>query len=376
MSKKDYYQVLGISKSATPAEMKKAYHKLAMQYHPDRNSEDKDAEKKFKEINEAYDILKDEQKRAAYDRFGHNAFQQGGNGGGFNQKSGGGFHPDVNDIFGDFFSDFMGGSAKRQRQSSQIRGSDLKYNLSISLEEAFKGVDKDISFNTEVKCTVCNGSGSEDGKTTTICDMCGGMGATRIQQGFFTLEQTCNKCSGSGQVIKNPCKKCHGNGRYSQQKNLRVNVPAGVEDGIRIRLIGEGEAGIREGSSGDLYIFITIKSHPIYRVEGVDLHCRLPVSVSKAALGGEIVVPNIEGEKVKLKIPPGTQNGEQIKVKNNGMSKVRSSSRGDMIVHIFVETPKNLSKKQRELLEEFAKESGEDKLDEANFFNKMKNLWS
>lgn len=374
MSKKDYYQVLGVDKSVGQADLKKAYHKLAMQYHPDRNPDDKEAEKKFKEINEAYDILKDEQKRAAYDRFGHDAFQASGGG---RSHSSGEFHQDINDIFGDFFSDFMGASGRRQKPSAKIKGSDLKYNVTISLEEAFKGVDKNINFSTELKCYGCQGSGAVDGSGMINCDNCGGRGATRVQQGFFTLEQTCSKCMGAGQIIKNPCTKCHGMGRYPQQKSLLVNIPSGIEDGTRIRLVGEGEAGTRGGSNGDLYIFVNIKPHEIFKVEGIDLHCRLPINFTTAALGGEIEVPIIDGGKVSLKIPAGTQNGEKLRLRGKGMTRVRSSARGDMLAQIYVEVPKNLTKKQRELIENLDKEFSENYInDDTSFFNKMKNLWS
>ncbi|MCC8372415.1 MAG: molecular chaperone DnaJ [Rickettsia endosymbiont of Pseudomimeciton antennatum] len=378
MSTKDYYQVLGVNKTATQAEIKKAYHKLAMQYHPDRNTQDQQAEKKFKEVSSAYDVLKDEQKRAAYDRFGHDAFHNSGAASSAGRQSGRGFNPDLNDIFGDFFNDFMGGGARRQHQPTTVREADLKYDITVTLPEAFRGIDKNISFTSEVKCTPCNGSGSENNNTgMTKCDACGGQGATRIQQGFFTLEQTCIKCQGAGQIIKNPCKKCHGQGRYSQHRNLLVNIPAGIEEGTRIRLTGEGDAGIRGGSNGDLYIFVTIKPHDLYKVDGINLHCRLPISFIKAILGEEIEVPDIEGGKVKLKIPAGTQNGEQLRLKGKGMSKVRSTVRGDMFAHIHIEIPKNLTKKQKELLEMLDKELASDKdEDDTNFFNKMKSLWS
>ncbi len=374
MSSQDYYQLLGVSKTATAAEIKKAYHKLAMQYHPDRNSSgDKEAEKKFKEINNAYDVLKDEQKRAAYDRFGHQAFQNGGPSAGAGGNRGG-FGPDINDIFGDFFSDFMGGNARRQKPNMSARGSDLKYNITVTLQEAFTGVDKTINFTSEVKCTSCSGSGSENEGGTTQCDACHGQGVTRVQQGFFTLEQTCSKCHGMGQIIKNPCKKCHGNGRHSQHRNLLVNIPAGIEEGTRIRLAGEGDAGLRGGGNGDLYIFVSIKPHDVFKVEDANLHCRLPISFTKAALGGEIDIPDIEGGKVTLKIPAGIQNGEKLRLKGKGMSKVRSTVRGDMFAHVHIEVPKHLNKKQRDLLETLDKELGGS--DDTGFFDKMKNLWS
>lgn len=380
MSTKDYYQLFGVNKTATQAELKKAYHKLAMQYHPDRNSNDPEAEKKFKEINAAYDILKDEQKRALYDHLGHDAFHNSGASasrqGASSRQYSGGFGPDVNDIFGEFFNDFMGGGNRRQRTSSTVRGSDLKYNITITLAEAFAGVEQNISFTSEVKCTSCNGKGSENNTGMTNCSTCNGMGVTRIQQGFFTLEQTCAKCQGLGQIIKNPCQKCRGNGRAPQQRSLLVNIPAGVEEGTRIRLTGEGDAGLRGGSSGDLYIFVTIKPHDLYKVDGTNLHCKLPINFILATLGGEVEVPDIEGNKVKLKIPAGTQNGDQLRLKGKGMSKVRSTIRGDMFAHIHIEIPKNLTKKQKELLETLDKELNKDKEDDASFFNKMKNLWS
>ncbi|MCC8400037.1 MAG: molecular chaperone DnaJ, partial [Rickettsia endosymbiont of Platyusa sonomae] len=341
MSTKDYYQVLGVNKTANQEEIKKAYHKLAMQYHPDRNSQDQQAEKKFKEISSAYDILKDEQKRAAYDRFGHEAFHNSGAASSAGRQASRGGNHDLNDIFGEFFNDFMGGGTRRSHQSTSVRGSDLKYDITVTLSEAFRGIGKNISFTSEVKCSPCNGSGSENNNTgMTKCDTCGGHGVTRIQQGFFTLDQTCAKCQGAGQIIKNPCKKCHGQGRHSQHKNLLVNIPAGIEEGTRIRLTGEGDAGIRGGSNGDLYIFVTIKPHDLYKVDGINLHCRLPISFIKAILGGEIEIPDIEGGKVKLKIPAGTQNGEQLRLKGKGMSKVRSTIRGDMFAHIHIEIPK------------------------------------
>jgi molecular chaperone DnaJ len=377
MSTKDYYEILGVARSASQADLKKAYHKLAMEYHPDRRPGDKEAEKKFKEINAAYDILKDEQKRAAYDHLGHDAFNQTAGRGGFNNQSSSQFHGDINDIFGDFFGDFMAASSRRRGASSgKIRGSDLKYNITITLEEAFKGIEKNINFNTAITCTECNGNGTQGGGAVIQCDICQGRGVSRIQQGFFTLEQTCSKCSGSGTIIKNPCNKCSGAGRYASQKNLLVNIPAGIETNTKIRLVGEGEAGSRGGSSGDLYIFVTIKPHEIYKVDNSHLYCRLPISFIKAILGGEIEVPTIDGGKVSLKIPAGTQNGDQLRLKGKGMSKIRSSSRGDMFAQIHIEIPKNLTKKQKELLEAFDKESGVESVDEAGFFEKMKNLWS
>lgn len=383
MSKKDYYDVLGISRSASSQDIKKAYLKLAKEYHPDKNSDDPDAEKKFKELSEAYDVLKDEQKKAAYDRFGHGAFENGRTGpggggfGGFSNQ--GGFAgADMNDIFGDFFSDFMGGGRRARAKSPQVRGSDLKYNFEISLEDAFKGLDRKINFTTEVKCAPCEGYGTKDKTSTNTCPQCGGAGAVRMQQGFFAVEQTCNKCNGSGNVIKNPCSTCHGQGRYAKQKHLMVNIPAGIENNTRIRIAGEGEAGIRGGSPGDLYLFVSVKPHDIYQVDGADLHFKLPISFTKAALGGEVLVPLIDGSKVKLKIPAGTETGDRVRLKEKGMSKVRSSARGDLYAHAYIHTPKKLTKKQRELLEELDKELGEVDANykDEGFFSRMKNMWS
>lgn len=373
MDKKDYYEILGVNRSVSSTDLKKAYYQLAKKYHPDSNPTDKEAEKKFKAINEAYDVLKDEQKRAAYDRFGHNAFNQGG--GGNSGQSG--FHADINinDIFGDFFSDFMGGgSRQQQRASTQIRGSDLRFNMTITLEEAFKGTEKNINFNTEVKCSDCEGRGSANNSATTTCDGCSGRGVTRTQQGLFTVERPCSKCFGAGQVIKNPCKKCQGLGRISYQKNLLVAIPAGIENSTRMRLAGEGEAGIRGGGTGDLNIFVTIKTHEIFKVEGANLHFKLPMNFQTAALGGELEVPSIDGSKISLTIPSGTQNGDQLRLKDKGMSKIRSSSRGDMFAHIHIEVPKNLTKKQKDALEAYSKEFETSNSD--NFFDKMKNIWS
>lgn len=373
MSTNNYYEVLGVSKTATQAEIKKAYHKLAMEHHPDRNAGKSDAEQKFKEINQAYDVLKDEQKRAAYDQLGHAAFNQTSSRGYGPQAHAGGY-TDINDIFGDFFSDVMGGN-RRRSSDGRVKGSDLKYNLTITLEEAFKGIDRNIAFNAEVKCDSCHGSGAEGNSTSTTCDLCRGAGVTRIQQGFFAIEQTCGKCHGAGQFIKDPCKKCHGNGRFAQTRNLLINIPAGIEDNTRMRLTGEGEAGIRGGPSGDLYVMINIKHHDIFKVIGADVHCKLPISFTKAALGGDVEIPVIDGTKVALHIPAGTQNDDKLKLKSKGMSKIRSSARGDMYAHITVEVPKNLTKKQKELVEALDKEIGEDGKS-GNFFNKMKNLWS
>lgn len=373
----NYYDILGVSKSANQTDIKKAYHKMAMKYHPDRNPGNASAEQQFKQAGEAYDVLKDDQKRAAYDNLGHNAFKQHQSTGGGSANHGGGFHGDINDVFNDFFSDFMGGGNQRSsRSSGKSKGADLKYNITVTLEEAFHGADKDIKFSTEIKCKICSGSGSADSKSMTSCNTCGGMGKVRIQQGFFVIEQTCSKCQGVGQVIKNPCKKCHGIGRHPEQKSLRINIPSGIENGARIRLIGEGEAGIRGGNVGDLYVFVSIMPNDIYKVEGANLHCKLPISFIKAILGGEIEIPTIDGTKVSIQVPSGTQNGDKLRLRNKGMSKMRSSSRGDMFAHMHVEIPKKLTKKQTELLETLEKEFVSNVKDDGNFFDKMKDLWS
>ncbi|MFK8040027.1 MAG: molecular chaperone DnaJ [Rickettsiaceae bacterium] len=381
MSSKSYYDLLGVSRSSSQDDIKKAYRKLAMKYHPDRNPDNKNAEQKFKEINEAYDVLKDEQKKSAYDHFGHDNFKQHQQGGGSRH---GGFNAgDMNDIFGNFFNDFMGGGSNqrgRSQKPTSVRGSDLKYNVTITLQEAFNGVEKNIQFTSDIKCDTCDGTGSADNKPMKSCSSCRGSGTTRIQQGFFVIEQPCQPCGGTGKVIVNICKKCNGIGRYSKNRNLKVNVPSGIENNARIRLAGEGEAGVRGGSSGDLYVFVTIAGHDIYKVDGINLHCKLPIDFTLAALGGKIQVPTIDGLKIELTIPQYTQNDDILKVKGKGMSRVRSNSRGDMFVHIYVEIPKKLTQKQRELLEELQKELGLDHAkqqeDDKGFLNKMKNLWT
>ncbi|MCR9177943.1 MAG: molecular chaperone DnaJ [Alphaproteobacteria bacterium] len=372
MAKTDYYETLGAAKGASKEDLKKAYRKLAMQHHPDRNPGDAEAERKFKELNEAYDVLKDDQKRAAYDRFGHAAFENGGGGGGgfegFAGGGGGGFA----DIFEEMFGDFMGGG----RRGAQGRGSDLRYNMGISLEEAFKGNQTEIRVPTSVSCESCNGSGAEGGSKPISCPSCQGRGKIRAQQGFFTIERTCPSCGGAGQVIENPCRTCQGAGRQRKEKTLSVNIPPGVEEGTRIRLAGEGEAGMRGAPPGDLYLFITIQPHPIFNREGADIHCRVPVPMATASLGGQIEVPTIEGGRARVAVPEGSQTGRQFRLKGKGMSVLRSPARGDMYVEIAVETPMNLTKKQRELLEEFRREGGDQTNPQSQgFFDKVKEFF-
>jgi molecular chaperone DnaJ len=383
MSKKDFYQILGVDKKAGADELKKAYRKLAMQYHPDKNPDNKEAEHKFKEISEAYDVLKDEQKRAAYDRYGHNAFQSGGFGnagrgagpgaGGFSGFGGGGF----SDIFEEMFGDFMGGQQGGRRSDGARRGGDISHEIQISLEEAFAGKESNIKVATWQGCAACNGSGAEKGTKAEVCDTCRGVGRVRAQQGFFTVERTCPTCNGAGQTIKTPCHVCGGAGRNRQEKTLRVSIPAGIEDGTRMRLSGEGEAGMRGGPAGDLYVFVSIYPHRFFQREASSLFCRVPVPIHTVALGGTIEVPTIDGKRIKVSIPAGTQTGQQFRLKGKGMSVMRSPHRGDMFVEVVVETPVNLTKKQKELLQQFAGDAPVNKTNpqSSGFFDKVKELW-
>lgn len=380
MSKRDYYDLLGVSKSSSADEIKKAYRKLAMQYHPDRNQGNAESEKKFKEINEAYEVLKDEDKKAAYDRHGHAAFDpSSGFGGGRGGQGGAGFN-DFSDIFGDIFGDFMGGGGGRgQRQSAADlnRGSDLRYDLKISLETAFKGGKQQIQFRSSVKCDTCDGSGSKT-KKTTKCGTCGGQGRIRAQQGFFMVERTCHTCNGVGETVVDPCGKCSGSGRITMSRTLNVNIPVGVEDGTRIRVTGEGEAGTRGGKPGDLYIFISISQHQLFKRQGTDLYCSIPLKMTTAALGGAIEVPTIDGARAKITIPEGTQNGAQFRLRGKGMPLVKSGGRvGDMIVQVSVEVPVKLTKKQKEILAEFDKECKDDANSPStqSFFSKIKGIF-
>lgn len=378
MSKRDFYEVLGVKKDADAETLKKAYRKLAMKYHPDRNPDDPDAEHKFKELNEAYDILKDETRRAAYDRMGHAAFEAGM--GGRGAPGGFDFSGAFSDIFDDLFSDLTGGrkrgAAGGGADAAAQRGADLRYNLQISLEDAFRGKQQNITVTTSVSCGECAGSGGEKGSAPVTCPTCQGAGRMRAQQGFFTIERTCHTCQGSGRIIEKPCKACAGTGLTRKDKTLSVNIPAGVEEGTRIRLAGEGEAGFRGGPPGDLYIFLSIKPHRFFKRDGANIHCQIPVSMVAAALGGAVEAPTIDGNKVKVTIPEGTQTGAQFRLRGKGMSVLRSASRGDMYIHVQVETPVNLNKKQKDLLRDFdGSGGGKNSPESSGFFDKVKELW-
>ena len=345
MAKRDYYDILGVSREADEKEIKRAYRKLAMKYHPDRNPDDEDADHKFKEASEAYEILSDSSKRAAYDQFGH-AGVDGSAGGGF----GGGGGASFSDIFGDVFGDIFGGG----RGGRNTRGADLRYTLELDLEEAVKGKTVQIRIPGHTECNTCDGSGAEKGSRPEACGTCNGMGQVRMQQGFFTVQQACPTCRGSGKIIKNPCKKCHGAGRIQEEKTLSVKVPPGVDTGDRIRLSGEGEMGVEGGPSGDLYVQVAVREHSIFTRDGRNLYCEVPISIVDASLGGELEVPTLDG-RVKLKIPPETQTGKLFRLRNKGVSPVRGGPSGDLLCRVVVETPGNLTKRQKELLEEFQK---------------------
>ena len=382
MSKRDYYDVLGIQKGANADEIKKAYRTKAKELHPDRNADNPDAVNKYKEANEAYEVLKDAEKKAAYDRYGHAGFHGGMGGGGrpgggFGGQPGqGDFSSAFSDVFDDLFGDFMGGrgggGGGRPRAA---RGADLRYNLRVTLEEAFSGLHKNINVPTSVPCDSCEGSGAEGGAEPTTCPTCSGMGKVRAQQGFFTVERTCPTCSGMGQIIQNPCKSCGGQGRVQKDRALSVNIPAGVETGTRIRLSGEGEAGLRGGPSGDLYIFIEVATHEIFERDGTNLFCRVPSSMATAALGGDIEVPTIDGGRSRVKIPAGSQSGRQMRLRGKGMPALRGGGSGDMFIELAVETPVNLTSRQKELLQEFEDLSEDNNPESSTFFKSVKNFW-
>ncbi|MHB2266941.1 molecular chaperone DnaJ [Aliihoeflea sp. PC F10.4] len=365
-----YYETLGVQKSADEKELKVAFRKLAMQFHPDRNPDNSEAERKFKDINEAYEALKDPQKRAAYDRFGHAAFEHGGGfggGGGFGQ--GGGFA----DIFEDIFGDMMGG---RRRGGASNRGADLRYNMEVTLEEAFAGKTAQIRVPASIVCDECTGSGAKPGTQPTTCAMCSGSGRVRAAQGFFSIERTCPQCQGRGQTIQDPCRKCAGQGRVTEERALSVNIPAGIEDGTRIRLSGEGEAGLRGGPSGDLYIFLSLKPHEFFQRDGADLYCKVPISMTTAALGGGFEVTTLDGTQTRVKVPEGSQHGRQFRMRGKGMPILRQNQVGDLYIQVAVETPQNLSKRQRELLQEFEElSSTENSPQSSGFFSRMKDFF-
>jgi len=374
MAKRDYYEVLGVGRDASEDDLKKAYRKLAMQFHPDRNHGDGKAEGRFKEVSEAYEALRDAEKRAAYDRFGHAAFE-GGNGGGNGAGSpfGGGFE----DIFEEMFGRF-GGRSGAGRQATG-RGADLRQEVQISLEEAFAGTKKTIRVPSSVQCEACTGTGAEGGNSSvSTCGTCRGAGKIRAQQGFFLIERTCPTCSGSGKIIKNPCKVCAGAGRVQRDRSLNVSIPAGVEDGTRIRLTGEGEAGLRGAPAGDLYVDVGVRNHPIFQREGPNIMVRVPLRMTQAALGASVEVPSIDGGRSAVKIPPGTQTGDNFRLRGKGFSVLRSAARGDMYVQVVVETPQNLSAKQRECLEAFEAEAetgGKSSPESEGFFARVKEFW-
>ncbi|MEL6465805.1 MAG: molecular chaperone DnaJ [Pseudomonadota bacterium] len=380
MAKRDYYEVLGVSKGASPDEIKKGYRKKAKELHPDRNADNPKAEAQFKEANEAYEILKDAEKKAAYDRFGHAAFEGGMGGGGGRPGGGfgggqGDFGSAFSDVFDDLFGDFMGGQRGGGGRQRAARGSDLRYNLRVSLEDAFAGMQKTINVPTSVQCDHCHGTGAEDGSEPTTCPTCSGMGKVRAQQGFFTVERTCPTCGGLGQIIKDPCRVCGGSGRVEKDRALSVNIPAGVETGTRIRLAGEGEAGMRGGPSGDLYIFIDVAEHKLFERDGTNLFCRVPVSMGTAALGGSIEVPTIDGGRGRVQIPAGSQSGRQMRLRSKGMPALRGGGVGDMFIELAVETPVNLTSRQKELLREFEALSEENNPESSSFFSSVKSFW-
>ena len=372
MAKADFYETLGVPRGADEKELKAAFRKLAMKFHPDRNPGDAEAEMRFKEINLAYEVLKDPQKRAAYDRFGHAAFEQGmGGAGGHPFAGAGGFA----DIFEDIFGDIMGGG-RRRSSGGRERGADLRYNMEITLEEAYSGRTAQIRVPTAIACDACSGSGAKPGTQPTTCAMCAGSGRVRASQGFFSIERTCPQCGGRGQTIKDPCPKCSGQGRVTEERALSVNIPAGIEDGTRIRLAGEGEAGQRGGPAGDLYIFLSVKPHELFQRDGADLYCKVPISMTTAALGGQFEVTSLDGSQTRVKVPEGTQNGRQFRLKGKGMPVLRQPQMGDLYIQVAVETPQNLSKRQRELLEEFEQLSSNDNSPQSSgFFSRMKDFF-
>ena len=376
MSKRDYYEVLGVNKSAKKEEIKKAYRKLALKYHPDKNKGDKGAEEKFKEGSEAYHVLSDDKRKASYDQFGHAAFQSGGGQGGFGNFD---FSSSFTDIFEDVFGDigdFGFASSGRSRRRSNNRGSDLRYDVSIDLNDAFAGTEKKINYTTYKKCKTCTGSGAKPGSKPSVCSYCNGQGKVRSSQGFFTIQQTCPQCSGEGEKITNPCSNCSGIGKVQSNESVSVKIPKGVDDGTRIRLAGKGEAGSRGGGSGDLYLFVSVEPHSIFKRSEENLYYELPISIADAALGTAVEVPSIDGGKTKIKIPSGTQSGKQLRLKGKGMPILRRNIFGDLYIRIVTEVPTSLTKKQKELLQEF--KTLEDTKSNPlikTFFDKAKKFW-
>jgi molecular chaperone DnaJ len=374
MAKADYYELLGIARGAGDAEIKKAFRSMAMECHPDRNPGDAAAEQKFRSINEAYEVLKDPQKRAAYDQYGHAAFENGG------RPGAGGFDFNFNGSFSDIFEDLFGnafGGRGGQRRGGPQRGADLRYNYEVTLEEAFSGKQAEITINTSVACEPCDGTGAAPGSKPVTCPTCQGMGKVRAQQGFFTVERTCPTCHGAGQTVSDPCTACGGAGHVMRDKTLSVNIPVGVENGTRIRLSGEGEAGGRGGPAGDLYLFLSVRQHPLFERDGIDLHVSVPIPMTTAALGGQIEVPTIDGKKARVSIPEGTQTGRQFRLRGKGMPRLQRGGVGDMFVHVGVETPVNLTKEQVRLLKEFEAAGGgnQSSPESDGFFAKAKEFW-
>jgi len=373
MAKRDYYEVLGVDKGASADQIKSAYRKQAIKHHPDKNKGDKSAEDKFKEASEAYHVLSNSERKQNYDNFGHAAFENGGGGrGGFGNFD---FSNHFSDIFEDFFGEGFGSGGRRSKRSNN-RGSDLRYDLSITLEEAYTGKKQDIKFSTSEKCDTCNGSGSKPGHDAGSCSMCGGHGQVRSSQGFFTVQQTCPQCSGSGEMITNPCGSCGGQGKKQASKRLSVTIPKGVDDGTRIRLAGKGEAGSRGAGNGDLYLFINVYSHDLFKRSDENLFFECPISIADAALGASIEIPTIDGGKAKIKIPSGTQSGKQFRLKGKGMPYMRGSGTGDLYVQVNTEVPVSLNKEQKELLEKFREiENEKSNPSIKKFFQKAKSFW-
>ena len=370
MADKDFYEILGVQRNASDDEIKKSYRKLAMKYHPDRNKDDKESERKFKEVSAAYEILKDSEKRSAYDQYGHDAFRQGGGGQGFGDFGGG-----FSDIFEEFFGGGFGGQS---RQRGPQRGNDLRYNMSVSLQEAYSGKKSQIRIPSYEGCDLCSATGSADKSGPSTCSTCGGQGKVRSTQGFFSIERPCPTCGGEGSSIKNPCLKCSGTGQVKKQKTISVTIPAGVDTGTRIRISGEGEPGQRGASNGDLYIFVEVQKDKLFEREEENIFCQIPISITTAILGGDVEVPTIEGKKARLNIPPGTQSETQFRLKGKGMSILRQTRRGDMYVEANVEIPVNLNSKQKAILQEFEKEGGTSKKHSPksqSFFSKLKEVW-